>query len=296
MALLRTFSVLTLGLVVLALVVGCGDQAASKKPHSEHNETKSAKKTSVVKGEEEHAHKPTAHGGSLISIGSDSYHAEAVFEKGGTVRLYTLGKDEARVLEVEAQPLIAFVKIEGLPESESLTLAPKPQQGDAQGKTSLFVGELPKSAVGKKFEVVIPLLRIGSERFRLTIASPTTALSSTAAPAHGTDHNPPSKVVDESEKKLYLTPGGKYTQADIKANGNQTASQKFQGLKAEHDSKPKPGDKICPISLTKANAQFHWIIDGKTYEFCCPPCVDEFLQLAKEKPGEIKPPEAYRQK
>ncbi len=68
------------------------------------------------------------------------------------------------------------------------------------------------------------------------------------------------------------------------------------GLKAQHDAMPQAGDKLCPISMTKANPKFSWVIDGKTYEFCCPPCVDEFVTLAKEKPDEIKPPEFYRQK
>lgn len=290
----RAFYVVAIFLAALVLLAGCGEPAVSKKAAAEKEVTPPAKQAVKAAADEDHAHKPTAHGGSLISIGSDSYHAEAVFEKGGALRLYTLGKDEAKILEVEAQPLLAFVKIEGLAESEQFTLAPQPQTGDKQGMTSQFVGALPKAAAGKKFEVVIPLLRVGSERFRLSFPSTTVLVDHGAA--HGADHNPPAKVVDDSEKKLYLTPGGKYTLADIKANGQVTASQKFQGLKAEHDSKPKPGDKICPISLTKANAQFSWVIDGKTYEFCCPPCVDEFVQLAKEKPDEIKPPEYYRQK
>ena len=47
---------------------------------------------------------------------------------------------------------------------------------------------------------------------------------------------------------------------------------------------------------TKANPLFTWFIGGKPYEFCCPPCVDEFLQRAKERPGEIKDPDAYKKK
>ena len=36
--------------------------------------------------------------------------------------------------------------------------------------------------------------------------------------------------------------------------------------------------------------------DGKTYEFCCPPCVDEFVRMAKETPDQIKAPEMYVKK
>ena len=105
----------------------------------------------------------------------------------------------------------------------------------------------------------------------------------------------PEKVTAEEERKLYLTPGGKYTEADIKANGGVTASEKFKGVKAEHDAKPKPGDRICPISRTKANPKFAWVIGGKEYQFCCPPCVDEFVRKAKERPDDVKPPESYVQ-
>lgn len=238
------------------------------------------------KVEAAHGHLPSAHGGIVVPIGSDSYHAEAVFEKGGILRLYTLGQNEAVVLEVEAQPLTGFVKVEGAMESESFVLTPRPQAGDQAGKTSLFVGHLPKEMGGKKVEVTIPSIRIGNERFRVGFKS---------APDAG-EHGMPSKVADSEEQKLYLTPGGKYTEADILANGKSVASQKFQGLKAQHDAKPQPGDKLCPISQTKANPKFSWVVGGKTYEFCCPPCVDEFVTLAKEKPGEIQPPEFYRQK
>jgi hypothetical protein len=103
----------------------------------------------------------------------------------------------------------------------------------------------------------------------------------------------PAKVADEEERKLYLTPGGIYTQADIEANGNMTVSQKFASFQAAHDLNPKVGDKICPVTLTKANPKCSWIVGGKTYEFCCPPCVDEFVKLAKSKPEDVKEPEHY---
>jgi hypothetical protein len=37
------------------------------------------------------------------------------------------------------------------------------------------------------------------------------------------------------------------------------------------------------------------VIGGKEYQFCCPPCVDEYVRKAKEKPDEVKPPESYVQ-
>ena len=98
------------------------------------------------------------------------------------------------------------------------------------------------------------------------------------------------------ERALYLTPGGAYTAADIKANGNALPAQKFRGIKVNHDLKPKVGDRICPITLTKANPGYTWIIGGKEYQFCCPPCVEEFLTKAKQDPASLQPPDAFIKK
>jgi YHS domain-containing protein len=267
-------------LAVAVVLVGCerqsqkpADAATPPASHAHHGDT-------------DHAHKPSAHGGIIVGIGRDNYHAEAVFETGGTLLLYTLGQDESKVLEVEAEPLNAYVKPEGEIEATAFVLKPEPQSGDAAGKTSRFVGKLPREVWGKSVEVTVPSIRIGGERFRVGFKS--------TATAHG--EAMPPKVADEAERKLYLTAGGKYTEADIRANGNVTPSERFKGLKAEHDLKPKAGDKVCPITDTKANPKFSWVVGGKTYEFCCPPCVDEFVQTAKDKPTEVKDPEEYRKK
>ncbi|MEX0820434.1 MAG: permease [Pirellulaceae bacterium] len=107
------------------------------------------------------------------------------------------------------------------------------------------------------------------------------------------DEEMPDKITDEAERGLYLSPGGIYTAADIAANGGQTASQRFAGFRSSHDMNPPTGSLICPVTQTKANPQCTWIVNGKTYQFCCPPCVDEFVRMAKESPEEIKEPEDY---
>jgi hypothetical protein len=113
--------------------------------------------------------------------------------------------------------------------------------------------------------------------------------------AHGESHMPSAKTSEE-DRKLFLTAGGRYTEADVKANGNTVPDIKFAGIRAVHDSKPKPGQKICPISDTVSNPKFTWIIGGEAYEFCCPPCIGEFLETAKKTPDQIKSPESYRAK
>lgn len=278
-------------LCLLGWTVGCQHQeTALEGKASVAPVTSTSKKSEVASAEEEHAHKPSAHGGIIVPIGSDSYHAEAVFEQGGTLRLYTLGRDEAQVMEVDEQTLQGFVRQEGMPDALAIQLAPSPQADDRKGKTSLFIGTLPESMVGKKVEVTIPSIRIGEERFRLGFQS----VPDSNDHRNSSDHQMPAKVADDKERNLYLTPGGKYTQADIEANGNQVASAKFAGIKAQHDAKPQSGDALCPVSMTKANSKFSWVIDGKTYEFCCPPCVDEFVAMAKENPEKLLAPEAYR--
>ncbi|MBA4064525.1 MAG: hypothetical protein C0501_12590 [Isosphaera sp.] len=271
------------GLAIAAatvVIVGCDNNQPPSEKAAEP-------KAPPVKPDEEHGHKPGSHGGIIVSLGKDSYHAEAVFEKGRKVRLYMLGKEETRIQEVDAQDLAAFVTPEGSTEAVPVTFKPEPQAGDAKGKTSLFVATLPEEMSGKKVQVTVNNIQVGIERFRI-------AFSNEKA-AHDGD-GMPSKVADEDEKKLYLTPGGMYTDADIKANGGVVASVKFKGLKAEHDLKPKTGVKICPVTLTKASPKFSWVIGGKTYEFCCPPCVDEFVALAKENPDKVLDPSAYIKK
>lgn len=120
--------------------------------------------------------------------------------------------------------------------------------------------------------------------------------ASSAKGGHDGDDAMPAGIDADEERALYLTPGGIYTEADIKANGSVTAGEKFKGKMAKHDMKPKVGDKICPITMTKANPKFTWIIGGKSYEFCCPPCIDEYVLLAKTSPKEVLDPSEYIKK
>ncbi|OAI55146.1 hypothetical protein AYO44_00075 [Planctomycetaceae bacterium SCGC AG-212-F19] len=238
-----------------------------------------------------HGHKEGSHGGLIAEIGRDNYHAEAIFAKEGVVKIYTLGKDETRIQPVEEQTLEAYARAEGSMEDVQVDLHPIRQKMDPADKVSLFRGKLPPELWGKTLTLTVPIT-INGEGFRFRISS-----KPAEADAHTEESSPmPTKVSDGKEKELYLTPGGKYSADDIAANGNMTASQKFKGLRASHDAKPKLGDKLCPISMTKASPKFTWIVGGQAYQFCCPPCVDEFVQLAKDKPAEIEPPENYVKK
>jgi hypothetical protein len=281
---------------VALFIAGCTQQQSDSTPN-QHATTNAAPtntmvpSTTVVSASttddpSEHGHKAGDHGGIMISLGRDSYHAEAVFEKGNILRLYMLGNDESRVIDVENQTLKGFVRLAGDSDSQPFTLSPEPQDGDQPNRTSQFVGTLPEGMTGQQLDVTIPNISISGERFRMGFLS--------ASKPH--NEGMPAKVADEEERQLYLTPGGKYTEADILANGNTTASIKFEGMMSSHDMSPQPGDKICPVTMTKANPQFTWIVGGKPYEFCCPPCVDEFVKMAKTSPDDVLPPGDYVKK
>lgn len=279
--------ILPSAVTLLVAVAGCNSPSSpteTAEPAKSETAIRSPEaEATSVDNEEPHPHQPGSHGGIIIPIGSDSYHAEAVIETNGSLRLLMLGKDETRIQEVDVQPVKAYVKVVGDPSTTPIDLVAVPQDGDSADKTSQFVGELPEAFRGKQLDVTIPNLRIAGERFRVGFTTVTEDHSSEM----------PGSLPADEERQVYLTPGGKYTEADIRANGSMTASQKFKGIKSMHDAKPKPGDRICPISMTKANPNFTWIINGKPYQFCCPPCVDEFVKMAKERPEELQDPDTF---
>jgi hypothetical protein len=280
-----------LGGVALAFatfaIVGCNNQPASEQsPAALSIPQPGEHKISPANTDADHAHKPGAHGGIIVPLGRDSYHIEAVFAKDGVIRLYTLGKDEARVQEIESQELVGYATPRGAPEAVQVKFTPEPQKGDTHGKTSLFVCQLPAELRGKTLEVTINNIQISGERFRVGFSNERTS--------H--DEGVGSSMIPEKARALYLMPGGKYTVEDIQANGNTTPQQKYRGMESTHDAKPQPGDRICPISMSKSNPKFTWVVGGKTYEFCCVPCMDEFVRIAKTKPEEIKDPSEYIKK
>lgn len=113
---------------------------------------------------------------------------------------------------------------------------------------------------------------------------------------HDGSNMPKGVAGTQSERELFLTPGGVYTKADIDANGNTIPSEKFVGIRWTHDDDLKAGDKVCPVTANKADQRCAWIVNAKQYEFCCAPCLDKFVKWAKERPEKIKDPQEYIQK
>ena len=179
------FSITILSGAVLA-VAGCGHGGPPSGDDGGKPSAKDAGKAKDAKAsgkDDEHGHKAGQFGGIIVPIGRDSYHAEAVFGKDGLLTLFTLGQDEAKVMEVEPQTLTAHATPEGGTTSSEFVLKPQPREDDAKGKTSRFAGTLPKELWGKRVEVTIPTFRVGGERFRVGFKS--------GAAAHGAAMPPP---------------------------------------------------------------------------------------------------------
>lgn len=225
------------------------------------------------------------HDARLVSLGRDEFHLEAILEASGRFSLFTLASDPTIVLDVQHQTPTAYLRVAGEDDAVAISLRPMPQVGDASGRTSRFVCDIPDELLNRPIDVSVPNLRIGSRRFHVTIAS---AKIESAVKM-------PTKVEDDRERVLYLTAAGAYTRSDITANHGLTASEKFRGFIAKHDHDPQAGEALCPITRTKSNPKCTWIIAGREYAFCCPPCVDEFVRLAKESPEQIQLPEHYVQ-
>lgn len=246
-----------------------------------------------------HAHR-NAHGGLVLSVGKG--HVEAVRETGGRLRLYALGEDETVLNPIPTREIRADALPDGSAEAYPLTLTAEPQPGEPDGASSTFAGKLPESMARAPMtlSMILPLEgRLHRVRFRLepegTHATPDAHAGGGTPSGHEAGDSPamPDAASPGDQERLYRTPGGRYTKADIRANGTALPSEKFKGLMAKHDLQPAAGDRVCPITNTKANPRFAWVVNGQTYLFCCPPCIDEFVLRAKTAPESIQPAAAY---
>lgn len=81
------------------------------------------------------AHGP--HGGDLIELGAEEYHAELVHdEKSGAITIYLLDELAAKPVAIEATEIVININHDGTPEQHKLAAAP--QSEDPMGKSSRF--------------------------------------------------------------------------------------------------------------------------------------------------------------
>lgn len=121
------------GLISASLVLsgfGCSGGKSDYKKTSELSKAPAAEKP-----HDHHEHSAKGpHGGGLIELGDDEYHAEVGLDHDAhAIWVYVLGKDAKTPAPIAAPELT--LAPEG---KDALTLKAAPQDGDAEGKSSKF--------------------------------------------------------------------------------------------------------------------------------------------------------------
>ncbi len=99
------------------------DKNKDKAPDAEHGHA--------------HSHEHGPHGGELIELGEEEYHAEVVFdEESHKVTLYLLGADAKSAVAIEAKEFTLELPTQDKP--QTYTLAAAAQDADVEGKSSRF--------------------------------------------------------------------------------------------------------------------------------------------------------------
>lgn len=231
-----------------------------------------------------HEHPSGPHGGAVVAIDKDNrFHAEAVFEPDGLVRLYTYGRELTEARPVVACTVCAAVRAHDGTDEYAVMLRPEPQGTDPPGMASRFAGRLPPDMWRGHLRLVVWSLAVDGDRFLFEIDAANAPPDPTA-----TDR------AAAAEAALYSNTGGKYHEEDVRANGSVPASRRYLGERPAHNDKPTAGERVCPVSRSRADARFVWVVGGLEYRFCCPPCIDEFVKAAKERPDEVRHPDFYR--
>jgi hypothetical protein len=245
-------------------------------------------KSKATHADSDHEH-VAAHGGVIAVVGNA--HAELAETANQALAIYILGEDEAVTLPIAAATLSGQLQKRGTADFVEVEFTADPLPGEAP-KSSRFVSAPNQFERGVAYDMTT-YLPIDGKNYRARFV---------AFGATHDDHGGPGSMearnaAASSERtpkvvELWFTPKAKYTADDIAANGPQTAYEKFGEVEVDHQD-PTPGEIVCPISKSKTNPEITWIIDGKKYAFCCPPCIEDLVQRAKDKPDELKPPEGY---
>ncbi len=114
-----------LALVTSLIITGCGGDKKDVPPKG---------------NEQSHAH-PTKgpHGGSLIELGKEKYHAELVHDEKtkDLTTIYLLDSAAKKAVPVDAKEMVINLTHDG--STEKFVLAASPDEGETGGKSSRFV-------------------------------------------------------------------------------------------------------------------------------------------------------------
>ncbi|MBI2806266.1 MAG: hypothetical protein HYX68_14905 [Planctomycetes bacterium] len=202
---------------------------------------------------------------------------EVLVEADGRIHLFLSGEHTEEAVEVLRQLLIAQVKRQGESGSTSVVLRPAEKPGASDEKTSHFIGRFSPELMESRLSVSIVKLAIDGRDFAFQFELP--------------DRRDGKKRAAEIERALVLASKGKYTQADVEAAEKQLPSEKYLGIIVVHDLRAKTGDSLCPVTRAKTDPRIRWQVNGRTYQFCCPPCIVEFVGAAQASSKTMVAPE-----
>jgi hypothetical protein len=131
-----------IALVVLSLI-GCGE-SSSKSDNSQQTVKAVGPPSTVDHSHDSHSHPSEGpHGGSLIELGNEEYHAELLHDDAESkVTVYLLDASAKEFVPTEAQEIKINLSHEGQVEQFVLTAAA--QASDGPGKASCFVSTTPE--------------------------------------------------------------------------------------------------------------------------------------------------------
>ena len=137
-------------LVVSLTMAGCNSADKEERADPGHSEA----------GHDEHAHPTTGpHGGSLIELGNEEYHAELVHDDAaGTVTIYVLDSSAKASVPIDATDVSINLTHEG--QGEQFKLTASADQSDPVGKSSRFVSSDAELADNLDHEDAAPQLVI----------------------------------------------------------------------------------------------------------------------------------------
>lgn len=117
--------------IAAAALLACGCPA-----QEEYREFGEGDDVTNVTPVEEHAHEHGPHGGHIIELGEEEYHAEVTVDAARKLTVYVLGPDGSTPAPIAAES-IAF-ELGDLDAPTVLTLNAVPLEGDPEGQSSRF--------------------------------------------------------------------------------------------------------------------------------------------------------------
>lgn len=124
-------------IVVAVGLIGCGNGSSQPSAASHGTQTASPPAT-VATAHDDHAH-PTEgpHGGGLIELGNEEYHAEIVHDEAThAVTVYLLDSAAKKLVPIYATEILVNLSHDG--KAEQFPLKATPQSSDPTGKSSRF--------------------------------------------------------------------------------------------------------------------------------------------------------------